>query len=146
MDFGDILKKWEKQKGSIAHNKNDSMEALLRETDIYDKDAAAESSRRDSARSRRHLRAKKADASLDIHGLTRNEAWSALERFFENAKAEDMKKILVIHGKGLHSKGDAVLGGTVRDFIEHCPFAGESGREKGASGGSGVTWVLLKGH
>jgi DNA-nicking Smr family endonuclease len=146
MDFGDILEKWEKQKGSISHNKSDSMEALLRENDIYDKDAAAEPAERDSALSRRHLRAKKADASLDIHGLTRQEAWTALEHFFEDSKAADMKKILVIHGKGLHSKGDAVLGRTVRDFIERCPFAGESGSEKGASGGSGATWVLLKGR
>jgi hypothetical protein len=33
---------------------------------------------------------------------------------------------------------------TVRKYIEKCPFAGESGHEKAANGGTGATWVLLK--
>jgi DNA-nicking Smr family endonuclease len=49
---------------------------------------------------------------------------------------------MIIHGKGNHSRGEAVLGRTVREFIEHCPFAGESGH--GREGGTGTTWVLLK--
>jgi DNA-nicking Smr family endonuclease len=35
-----------------------------------------------------------------------------------------------------------VLKRTVREFIERCPFAGESGQ--GPAGGAGATWVLLK--
>jgi len=30
------------------------------------------------------------------------------------------------------------------DFIERCPFAGESGKEKTNAGGDGATWILLK--
>ena len=133
MNFGDILDKWEKQNNSslYAHG-------------IYDKDAGTGESAPGGVNSRRRLRAKKADASLDIHGFRREEAWTALERFFENARTRGYVKLLVIHGKGNHSKGEAVLGRTVREFIEHCPFAGESGHEKAAGGGSGATWVLLK--
>jgi hypothetical protein len=32
----------------------------------------------------------------------------------------------------------------VREYIERCAFAGESGPATAADGGSGATWVLLK--
>jgi hypothetical protein len=32
----------------------------------------------------------------------------------------------------------------VKTFIETCPFAGESGHGHASTGGTGVTWVLLK--
>ena len=146
MDFGDILEKWENHKPPVSHNKNDPLESWLRANDVHDKDSEPGGGERVSSESRRSLRAKKAEASIDIHGLTRGEAWAALEGFFAKAREQNMKKILVIHGKGNHSKGGAVLGQTVRSFIEGCPFAGESGYEKGAGGGRGATWVLLKGN
>jgi DNA-nicking Smr family endonuclease len=164
MDFGDILDKWEKQQSgggakksaqsrtgagsetaaSGAEARVNPIEAWLRVNGVSDKDAETQEDRQSAAERRRRLRAKKSDAVLDIHGLTTDEAWEALERFFESAAKDGLVKILVIHGKGNHSKGDAVLGGTVRRFIERCPIAGESGHEKAVNGGSGATWVLLK--
>jgi DNA-nicking Smr family endonuclease len=150
MDFGDILDKWENHRAAVAHNKRDSMkskgfmESWLRANEVYNKDAEAERGGAFPAVSRRRLRAKKPDGSLDIHGLTRDEARAELERFFADAKARGLEKIRIIHGKGNHSKGEAVLGRAVREFIERCPYAGESGHEKTGSGGSGATWVLLK--
>jgi DNA-nicking Smr family endonuclease len=67
-----------------------------------------------------------------------------LETFFSDARAKEFEKVLIIHGKGNHSEGDSVLKRVVMDFIEHCPFAGESGRGKASAGGEGATWVLLK--
>jgi DNA-nicking Smr family endonuclease len=129
MDFGDILTQWENKNG------------------VYDKDAEAADTdgRAASAERRRRLRAKKPDGILDIHGMTREEAAAALEIFFGNSKREGYEKILIVHGKGNHSEGDAVLKIFTRDFIERCPFAGESGYSDAAGGGSGATWVLLKG-
>jgi len=126
MNFGDILNKWEKNNG------------------IYDKDIEAGNAQINPWERRSRLKNKKPDAVLDIHGLTRDEAWKALETFFNDSKEKGMGKLLIIHGKGNHSTGEAVLKRIVMEFIEHCPFAGESGRGKAATGGEGATWVLLK--
>jgi len=126
MNFEDILNKWEKNNG------------------IYDKDMEAQKVQTSPQERRSRLKNKKPDAQLDLHGLTRDEAWQALETFFNVSKGKGLEKILVIHGKGNHSKSEAVLKRIVMEFIEHCPFAGESGREKAAAGGDGATWVLLK--
>ncbi|MDR0315776.1 MAG: Smr/MutS family protein [Treponema sp.] len=128
MDFGDILNKWEEQ------NNNE----------VYDKGTEDGNKRKNAAEKRRRLRNKKPDAQIDIHGLTRDEAWDKLEQFFNESKANGYEKLFIIHGKGNHSTGEPVLNRTVRDFIERCPFAGESGQGKASSGGEGATWVLLK--
>jgi DNA-nicking Smr family endonuclease len=127
MNFEDILNKWEENNGIV-----------------YDKDKEAVNTNINPQERRTRLRNKKPDAQLDIHGLTRDEAWQALENFFNDSKGKGLEKILVIHGKGNHSKGEAVLKRIVMEFIEHCSFAGESGRGKAAVGGEGATWVLLK--
>jgi DNA-nicking Smr family endonuclease len=126
MNFGDIFDKWEKTNA------------------VYDKDMEAVNRPASSQERRSRLRNKKPDAELDIHGLTRDEAWKALEIFFNDSKGKGLEKLLVIHGKGNHSTGEAVLKRIVMEFIEHCPFAGESGRGKAAAGGEGATWVILK--
>jgi len=126
MNFGDILNKWEKNNG------------------IYDKDMEAGRTQINPRERRSRLKNKKPDAVLDIHGLTRDDAWKNLEIFFNDSKEKEMEKILIIHGKGNHSTGEAVLKRIVMEFIERCPFAGESGRGKAVAGGEGATWVILK--
>jgi DNA-nicking Smr family endonuclease len=110
--------------------------------ETYDKDAEEPAAPERGAAKRRRLLARRPDAVIDLHGLTRDQAWTALEDFFENGRRRGFSKLAVIHGKGNHSPGEAVLKRTAREFIERCPFAGESGQ--GPSGGSGVTWVVLK--
>ena len=139
MDFGEILDKWDKLSGPV-----------------YDKDAdssapaAVAAQNRYSADRRKRLLRKNPEAAIDLHGLTRDEAWDALTVFFNDAKNKGMEKVLVIHGKGSHSGGagrgadSGVLKKMARDFIERCPFAGESGYSNGRSGGEGSSWVLIK--
>ena len=129
MDFGKILDQWDKHAGSIH----------------YDKDAEPLHAESSAFRRRRLLR-KSPDAAIDLHGLTRDEAWDALDTFFNNAKNKELEKVLVIHGKGSHteSQESGILRKLVRDFIERCPFAGENGYSSAASGGTGSTWVLIK--
>ena len=127
MDFGNILDEWERRdKGGIL-----------------DKDALSQTTI-PKAEIRRRLLRKKPDAVIDLHGLTRDEAWDALEIFFKNAEKESFDKLLIIHGKGNHSNGESVLNRTVREFLERCPTAGQSGHSRAPDGGSGATWVLLK--
>ncbi|MDR1576202.1 MAG: Smr/MutS family protein [Treponema sp.] len=156
MNFEDILNQWERQNAAggkkagageavpepAPQEKAGAMDIWLRRNGVYDKDATVEDDTRGAVERRRRLRAKKPDAELDIHGLTRDEAWEALQVFFDTARKEGLEKLLVIHGKGNHSSGEAVLKRTVREFIERCPFAGESGQAKAGAGGA--TWVLLK--
>jgi DNA-nicking Smr family endonuclease len=111
---------------------------------VYDKDAEEEDLYLSPGEKRRRLLARKPDAEIDLHGLNQDEAWASLESFFAHAKDRGYLKVSVIHGKGNHSEGEAVLKRTVRNFIERCPFAGESGRRDSRSGGNGATWVLLK--
>lgn len=162
MNFGDILDKWEKQNSGGSHagglaggvdnglpgaeppQSVKAVDAWIRKNGVYDKDAEDEDAEQNAAERRRRLRQKKPDAALDIHGLTRDEAWEALERFFNESKSQGFEKLLVIHGKGNHSIGESVLKKSVREFIERCPFAGESGQGKAATGGEGATWILLK--
>ena len=86
------------------------------------------------------------EARLDLHGLHQDEAQESLDRFITDCKARGLRKVLIIHGKGIHSSGsDPVLGELVRRFIEHDKRCGASGHPKTkAEGGSGATWVLLK--
>ena len=142
MNFGDILDKWERKKSK--EQRNSDMETWLNANSTYDKDAGSENEKIDHAEKRRRLKSKKPDDVLDIHGLTREEAWLSLDSFFARARDSGFEKLRVIHGKGNHSEGESVLGRTVRDFIEQCPNAGESGHEKAAAGGTGATWVLMK--
>jgi DNA-nicking Smr family endonuclease len=112
---------------------------------VYDKDAEDEENCPRPGVRRRRLLQKKPDAVIDLHGLTQGEAWTALETFFEDSRLNNFEKLLIIHGKGIHSEKEAVLAEVSRKFIEACPFAGESGHGTAAEGGSGATWVLLKG-
>ncbi|MDR0290820.1 MAG: Smr/MutS family protein [Treponema sp.] len=125
-NFGEILDKWTSTNG------------------IYNKDKEERGRHGTTPGKRRYLKNKRPDAELDIHGQTRDEAWLSLEAFFSSAKERGLEKVLVIHGKGNHSTDEPVLKRVVMDFIEHCPYAGESGRGKAAAGGEGATWVLLK--
>jgi DNA-nicking Smr family endonuclease len=168
MDFGDILDQWERRQSGGSGAKSggaksgakktnarnagaepapqvNPIDAWLRINGVRDKDAEAEYELSRTER-RRRLHVKRPDAVIDIHGLTRDEAWEALEHFFAGAGERGFEKLLVIHGKGNHSRTESVLKRVVREFIERCPFAGESGYAKPAAGGSGATWVLLKGR
>jgi DNA-nicking Smr family endonuclease len=112
---------------------------------VQDKDAEAqEETGMQAGERRRRLLNKRPDGVIDLHGLNRDEAWDAMDTFFNESRRQGFEKILVVHGKGNHSDGEAVLKKTVRDFIERCPFAGESGHSNASAGGSGVTWVLLR--
>jgi DNA-nicking Smr family endonuclease len=119
------------------------LEGWLEAYGVRDKDAEnPEAPERLSAGERRRkLLARRPDAVIDLHGLRRDQARAALEEFFEKGRRRGFAKLSIIHGKGNHSQGGAVLKQMVREFIEQCPFAGESGQ---GAGGSGATWVLLK--
>ena len=131
MDFGAILDKWEKKTPVNA---------------VYHKDIEESGEKNVLGERRSRLLRKKPDACIDLHGLTSDEAWTALETFFEDSRSKGFEKVLIIHGKGNHiSNGnEGALKLLSRRFVEHCSFAGESGQNTARDGGSGATWVILK--
>ena len=171
MDFGDILDEWEKETAKpygkrrlkedehaetecTKTGKNKSkelssvnpMDMWLRRYGVQDKDATLANERESisPAERRRRLRSMKPEAMIDLHGLTRDEAWARLEAFFADAYGKGLQKVLIIHGKGTHSDEEPVLNQMVRLFVEQNPHAGESGYAATATGGAGATWVILK--
>ncbi|MDR2632209.1 MAG: Smr/MutS family protein [Treponema sp.] len=171
MDFGEILEAWERQtarawgkrrkadagQGAVRQGpaspkpplekqqqKEHPLNEWLKVHEVYDKDVLLDAQRERPWERRHRLLHTRADAVIDLHGLTRDEAWDALELFFLSSRRRGFEKLLVVHGKGNHSGSESVLKYLVKTFIETCPFAGESGHAHASDGGTGVTWVLLK--
>jgi DNA-nicking Smr family endonuclease len=153
MDFGDILDEWDKIKkesevsSSSAKRKSrtSAFESWLDAEGVDDKDAgdpldAAE--RRDESRRLASLRPQ---AILDLHGMTAEEAESAIAGFIDSSARSGLEKVLVIHGKGLHSEGGlSVLKKTARMALEAHRLAGRFGEAAKADGGSGALWVMIR--
>ena len=93
---------------------------------------------------KREIDAMPIDATLDLHGLTAREAESSLASFFAAAERSGCRKVMIVHGKGLHSSSEPVLERLTRRWLERRASAGRSGHADAANGGKGATWVLLK--
>ncbi|MGI5115907.1 Smr/MutS family protein [Treponema sp. SP13] len=124
----------------------DPQEAWLRRYGVVDKDKiAAEEAERDRERSQRYVKDMPIEARIDLHGLTQDEARSRLVVFVGDCAKRGLRKILIVHGKGIHTTGsESVLGEVVRKFIEQDKRCGRSGHPDRRMGGSGATWVCLK--
>ena len=166
MNFEEILNQWEMQtqhpygkKRIRNETKNPAatyaventqtlnpMDYWLRRYGVYNKDAdnSENTSLPDNSTEKRRLRAMCPQAEIDLHGMTLEEAYGALVAFFEEALRRKYRKILIIHGKGNHSKNGPVLSRFVQKFLETNAHAGETGHPKGRDGGTGSTWVILK--
>ncbi len=122
------------------------MELWLRRYGTTDKDAAADeyelSTRMES---REYLRTMRPEARIDLHGMTRDNAWLKLNEFVNECLRRGYRKVLIVHGKGNHSTGsDPVLGPMVKTFIEQNEHLGTSGHPDRNHGGTGATWVIIK--
>jgi DNA-nicking Smr family endonuclease len=89
------------------------------------------------------------EARLDLHGRARDEALAALERFLELTRADGKRCVLVIHGRGAHSDGDApVLKPLVWRWLATSRAAAVAvlafASARPAEGGDGATRVLLR--
>ena len=144
MDFNKILNRWDKRKKKKAvsdmgkwidqypprENGKDEVEKVSRNV------AAAER--------RRRLRTLKPQRQVDLHGLTASEAVERVDRFLQDCRRDELRKVLIIHGKGKHSKTEPVLARAIRTYIQRSPHAGEFGTPTKNYGGSGAIWVILR--
>ena len=146
MDFGKILDTWDK-KDDIRGSGRKNMQKWLDEHGVEDKDtttAHPSKGRKEKILERNELRMMKPQAQIDLHGYKAKEALEKLEIFLDDARKKGLKKVLVIHGKGIHSREEPVLGKAVRAFLENSPGAGEMGVAGKQDGGNGAVWVILR--
>ncbi|MBL8921512.1 MAG: Smr/MutS family protein [Myxococcaceae bacterium] len=87
-------------------------------------------------------------AQLDLHGLTKEEAKPALEKFVTEARLAGHRCVLVVTGRGLHSEASIpVLKQSVQSWLTH----GRPARQvlafcsaRPEDGGAGAVYVLLR--
>jgi DNA-nicking Smr family endonuclease len=87
-------------------------------------------------------------AHVDLHGCTREEAKNLLFRFLEESRRDGKRLVLVVHGRGLHSKDQVpVLKESLRAWLSQ----GRIGRQVLAyatarphDGGAGAVYLLLR--
>ena len=126
-------------------SKVNPMTEWMRRYGVVDKDAVKEEAQRQEAMEDRSvLLALPYEATIDLHGLTSEEAYSRLDSFVTECRKRGLRKILIIHGKGNHSETGPVLSGLVRSFIERDWRLGESGHPDKSDGGKGATWVIIR--
>jgi len=158
MDFGETLDRWDemiKKASATTQACPSALEAWLEEHGVGPEAAAegrgeGDSEEAGAGRARlkrgesRRLEAMRPQAAIDLHAMSAAEAEAALDLFFEDVFRRGLEKVLVVHGKGIHSKEAPVLGRVARLVIERSPRTGRFGKAAGRDGGSGALWVAIR--
>ena len=95
--------------------------------------------------------------SIDLHGYTLDKANKAIESFINKAFSENINKLIVVTGKGLHSQNEkdpyvskdlGILKYSVPEFITNnaslMSMINDITDAKIEDGGSGAFYILLK--
>lgn len=160
MSFEDILNRWEEQrrrspvqeKKRKGPKKASRKEAAAMDSwlEMYPpgRELAGEKERPDRIiihTEKKRLNRMEPQDCLDLHGWKGAEALQELDRFLKKCKRRGLKKVLIVHGKGIHSPGgESVLRPLVKGYLEKSALVKDFGRAPGRSGGSGATWILLR--
>ncbi len=87
------------------------------------------------------------DARLDLHGMRAEEARDATTAFLRDKRARGERCVLVIHGRGEHSIGPAVLRGEVATWLSQTTASEHVAAFVTAvdsDGGEGAVYVLIR--
>ena len=85
------------------------------------------------------------DASIDLHGDTIEKALQKLEVTIQSSRQNNIRCILVICGKGLHSReGKAILRDAIRAWLIAYPDVLAYCLAKPRDGGEGALYLLLR--
>lgn len=87
-------------------------------------------------------------AHVDLHGLVKDEAKTELETFLTRSRQQGRRCVLVVHGRGLHSKDQVpVLKEALKRWMHTARFARHVlgfATARPHDGGAGAIYVLLK--
>jgi DNA-nicking Smr family endonuclease len=87
-------------------------------------------------------------AHVDLHGLTADAARAEVERFVDRARADGKRCVLIVHGRGLHSKDalpvlkERLKVWLTRGRLARAVLAFTTARP--SDGGAGAVYVLLR--
>jgi DNA-nicking Smr family endonuclease len=85
---------------------------------------------------------------VDLHGMTRDEARAAVEKFVLASRGAGKRCVLIVHGRGLHSKDEIpVLKDKVKAWLERGRIARSVlafASARPCDGGPGALYVLLR--
>jgi DNA mismatch repair protein MutS2 len=81
---------------------------------------------------------------IDLHDIHPDLALEAMEIFIEQAYKDGLRKILVIHGKGIRGDGTGTLRRRVRARLRQNKYVVEIKPAEQYQGGDGATIVILK--
>lgn len=84
-------------------------------------------------------------AYLDLHGMHRAQARTAVVAFLQNAQALSMRSVQIVHGKGLGTQGAApLLKSYVYAWLQQHPAVLALASCAARHGGAGALYVLLR--
>lgn len=127
-DFGEVLRDWEGRRGS-SDDDNRPKDELPPKT---------------AYPARRVMENAPCDDEIDLHGLTQQEAVDSVRFFLRDSRLSGLKKVRIIHGKGLHSEQRvAVVKQAVQQLLLKDRNVAAWGEAKRRDGGSGASWVWL---
>lgn len=110
---------------------------------VQDEKNKGEYKRKDHGLGRKTLEKMAPERELDVHGLKGEEAKKEVLSFLRRCRRQGIKKGFIIHGKGLHSQGGAVLRPMIRKLLDSHPQVKNWGKASPKEGGEGATWFLL---
>ena len=128
--FADIYSQWEK-----THDEDREIR----------KRANASEGASSSGPTVNEIRRMKAQDELDLHEMRLEEAAVRVREFLDSCYAKGMKKVRIVTGKGIHSKGgEAVLRPQVMEICRNHPRVREISVPGASEGGSGALNVIFK--
>jgi DNA-nicking Smr family endonuclease len=87
-------------------------------------------------------------AHVDLHGLLKDEAKTELETFLTRSRQQGRRCVLIVHGRGLHSKDQVpILKEALKRWMHTARFARHVlgfATARPHDGGAGAIYVLLK--
>ncbi|MFT5502393.1 MAG: DNA-nicking Smr family endonuclease [Gammaproteobacteria bacterium] len=86
----------------------------------------------------------RSERSLDLHGYRRLEAQRKLRLFVEQAGQDQVRLIIVVHGKGLKSQETAIIKPMVLGWLSISSFVLGFCPALPKDGGSGASYVYLR--
>lgn len=143
-DFGETLNKWEelrRDSGAKSHPMEDALK-LYPPTKEAAKDKAAGGGGEKGPIAGRRLPVREV---VDLHGLTVEQAVALCEEAIRrNTLPGERRRLLIIHGKGIHSAGGGKLLEVVRRYLKKHPLVGETGIPPAKEGGDGAVWAICR--
>lgn len=83
-------------------------------------------------------------AKIDLHGMSPDQAASKLSNFVHHSCAQNIKIVLVIHGKGGHDNKPPIIKNMVYSYLQNLPQVLALHSAKPQDGGCGAIYVLLR--